>query len=106
MSEEFQVGDVVVCVCDRSPTCIGRSLSEQLRQGVLYRITATLLAADGLSVLVNGEAPHTCACHIGEAGWHPDRFRKLPRADEEFTRQIRACKPQRVPSDIHGRGEQ
>jgi len=93
MSEEFQVGDVVVCVDADTPARPGYFSPDQIRNGDLYRLSDTFIDEWGDCIKVAGIVAHTV-----NGGFLAARFRKLPRADEEFTRQIRACKPQRTPA--------
>jgi hypothetical protein len=44
-------------------------------------------------LLLDGEPPHTCVCHIGIGGWNPNRFRKIDAADDAFTTSIRRRQP-------------
>jgi len=90
MSEEFQVGDVVVCVLS-GPT---------IEQGEIHRIEGfrvgselSMLGVSELGLFLKGKRSRTV-----KGSYDARRFQKLPRADEEFTRQIRACKPQHTPA--------
>lgn len=85
MSGPFAVGDVVVRV-KRSP--YGMPL------GTIVRVEAV---ADGW---YNGKPSQ--ALHFANwphrplvAGWEHSSFRHLPRADDTFTAEMRACRPVR-----------
>lgn len=95
MGEDFKVGDVVVCVDDgrdmrgnlRAPV----QRSKSLRRGHIYRIAwvgMTRARVFGVKLLDDPAAAF--------GAWAADRFRKLPKADEQFTADMRACRPHRA----------
>jgi hypothetical protein len=89
MSDDFQVGDVVVCVGPLEPGDDRFGIHETR----LYRIRAVGTSTVERMPILNfvgllEPAPWE--------GWLFHCFRKLPRADEQFTEQMRACKPVRV----------
>lgn len=82
---DFQVGDFVVCV---DASMLPTSHNETgLTEGRLYRISA--IHSDEQCVRLFGFIPPPL-----RSGWHLQlRFRKLPKADEQFTEQMRALRP-------------
>jgi|GEM_PF-2910936 len=96
----FEIGEVVVCV-DNGPGINPASvyidgLPTPLVLGRFYKITGFVVAPDkSLGVLIDNMPPERTIG--GPVGWQATRFRKLPRADAEFTAQMRACKPQHQP---------
>ena len=86
MQIDYDVGDCVVCVDAHS--------APMLRQGGMYRVSAITLVencyadAGELGVSVEGVKPLP---PYGD--FHPRRFRKLPKASDEFTEQMRKLKP-------------
>lgn len=89
MKDEFQVGDVVVCVNAKPARNPIVPIAQLLREGAMYRIA-------GLPVGNNGEVGlclDGVAIPVPMVGFAYDRFRKLPRAEEDFTLRIRACRP-------------
>lgn len=84
MSEEFNVGDVVVCV-NNSPILCERRIH-----------TGGWAPEIGTIVRVVSLGSDDCGCvwlrGNNGAGLFA-RFKKLPKATDEFTRQIRACRP-------------
>lgn len=98
MGEDFKPGDVVVCVDDSSARHTGGPVP--FRRGDLLRVAKAKLHPVSYVFslgFVGLEWPGKPGLH---AAYHADRFRKLPKADEEFTASIRACKPfrNRVPA--------
>lgn len=94
MADDFQVGDVVVCVRDKplgKMTDMAKPYWAALKVGALYRVASLVRDASGkrgvtLRGIDNGRWP----------GWDNDLFRKLPPASDGFTRRIRACLPHKV----------
>lgn len=84
MSEEFNVGDVVVCVDKSLIKCrIANHTGEWApKLGAVLRITSIAVDDCGCSVLHGSNGVGVFA-----------RFKKLPKATDEFTRQILACRP-------------
>lgn len=93
MSDHFKAGDVVACV-DDTPCRCGRCPGVRFptRRGGIYRVEAVdpprfrgdIWGLVLVGVVANGV--HNRAINIA-------RFRHLPKADEQFTARIRACKP-------------
>ena len=89
MGEDFKPGDVVVCVeHDECPHHANVPADNPEMIGGVFRV-ARLVPVD----------PSLGCCgglHISGVGsFCAGTFRKLPKADEEFTASIRACKPSR-----------
>lgn len=86
----FQVGDVVVCVdaTPRGRSPYGDSL-QRLKVRSLYRVMQALIDnyGDAAVLLESPRSSHP------DGIWQANRFRKVKTADEQFTAQIRACKP-------------
>jgi hypothetical protein len=100
VSDEIRPGDVVVCVDDTDCAIYPGASSYKL--GAIYRIVAASMIRDGgtgyetYCVQTDRDNP----VRDGRVGWaSAKRFRKLPPATEAFTRQMRACKPQKQPVD-------
>lgn len=87
MADDFQSGDVVVCV---------KSDGRYLRDRAVYRLTAVFSYGFDVGVQVDGL---DCA-RLGFDGIYAWRFRKLPKADDSFAEQMRKLKPthDRVPA--------
>ncbi len=93
MSDDFQVGDVVVCVHASSPAC---SYSTPPEKGRHYRVTGVIRArcaktkrpVQGVEVAELSATPFSA--------FHELFFRKLPKADETFTEQMRSLRPHKV----------
>lgn len=99
MGEDFKPGDVVVCVDAWTPSMPnGRAPAEysELREGSMYRVRSLWNDSRFGPCLTLNEV-EARSVNGGFLCW---RFRKLPKADEEFTASIRACKPShnRVPA--------
>jgi len=81
----FQVGDVVIKVTGRYAGLIGR-------------VTGLDFWPGGKGVppcdVLHLEKPHPETPN--RHGWVAKNFRKLPKADEQFTEQMRALKPKKV----------
>lgn len=89
MSGTFSVGDVVVCV-DLSRKY--RTAPVRLRLGAIYKVAATDFSRfDGEQALVLHGLPKLA----GTVGFRAFRFRHLPKADDAFTAEMRACRPVR-----------
>lgn len=86
MSDDFQVGDVVVCVDDKAQGYSG----DNVLRGRHYRIASFIKRHGITGCTLEGMNPDPYL------GYAIKRFRKLPRADESFTEQMRACRPTRV----------
>lgn len=87
MGEDFKPGDVAVCISDEwiSYTHGAPPHFTAPRKGSLYRVSdvGSEAVCDWLRL------------HGLDHRWSTTNFRKLPKADEEFTASIRACKPSR-----------
>ena len=89
----FRPGDLVVCVDDapcRCKNCGGEPWPT--RRGGIYRVEGMdppLHRGDIWGVIIVGIP----ASPGHQRALNPKRFRLLPKADETFTAQIRACKP-------------
>lgn len=95
MSDDFQVGDVVVCISDDYERASGPE-SWWPKRGQIYRVAGLDHCLNGL-FLEFAEDPDFGDT---ELGWAATDFRKLPKADEQFTEQMRAIRPhtKRVPA--------
>lgn len=88
MSKQFKVGDVVVCVAARTKGRIGRVGKVTFTGDPTIPCNACGGCA-GVSV--------SCFPDRGFKGcWCSNAFRHLPKADEQFTTQMRALKPRKV----------
>lgn len=92
MKIDYDVGDVVVCVdADGAP---------ELVAGGYYRVTDIKVAeewyedAGELGTSLEGVSPTD-----GYMDFKASRFRKLPKADDEFTEYMRSMKPHKQPVD-------
>lgn len=97
---DFQVGDVVCCIDDSEDDrhTLQPPFPEFIKRGRLYRAVALTMTSPGVQgVRLQGDPNNVPFPH---GSWARDRFRKLPKADEQFTQSIRACKPHhnRVPA--------
>lgn len=98
VGDDFQVGDVVVCVDDspyRSRDVKGKPWP--MAKGSTWRVSDVLVARLGplagqVLLRFHAEPPLSRAW---KRGWYHARFRKLSKADEQFTEQMRQCKPHR-----------
>lgn len=92
MSDDFQVGDVVVCI-NAKPDSFDPKAG-LLKERAHYRV-AVVGPVKGVFCLgfraLPADKPNTAWA------WNANRFRKLPRADEQFTEMLRALKPTRAP---------
>lgn len=98
MSDDIRAGDVVVCVDDSPPRegyFIRRGWTVfPFRLGKLYRVRAIApCETRALGLLFAGLVIGYYDRSGTEIVAHPRRFRKLRRADEPFTREVRACRP-------------
>lgn len=91
MKIDYDVGDIVVCVDDSPSPEWGPT---RIKIGRFYRVRRigpnapnSLVNKVGPSVWVEEVEPHSPAGF----GWF--RFRKLPKADDEFTEYMRSMKP-------------
>lgn len=101
----FALGDKVVRKRDLAglpeDDCdhVNESPTIDVEPGGVYIVTGVVFVGDNeLSILLNNEAPHTCDCCDGEAGWNPDGFEKIVPADPAFIMMLNRCKP-RVTED-------
>lgn len=89
MSGDFEVGDVVVRVAVVGPA-IKDPECEPPPIGSYHTVADVVPWGRKLGLRIPGwPSSHPTGC------WGTRGFRKLPKADESFTQQIRACKPQR-----------
>ena len=94
MGEDFQVGDVVVCVDARTPAMPNSTAPaehSELREGSMYRVRSLWNDSCFGPCLTLNEVEARSV----NGGFLCRRFRKLPKADEEFTASLRARKPSR-----------
>lgn len=94
MSAPFQPGDVV-CVINDSPARWHEPKGECLTVGDVFRVARFVRG------MPFGPAfPRSFIVRVGDSkgilGWDAYRFRKIDAADEQFTAQVRACKPVKV----------
>ncbi len=101
---DFGPGDLVVCV-DDGPGRAGPALGVPsfLRKGLIYRVSkmnAPGVPLDGMRPASWHVVLLDTASAFPNLGYRAERFRKIDKADEQFTAQIRACKPvkQREPA--------
>lgn len=88
MSEDFKVGDVVVCV-DDSPCVVDPfpGFPFGIKRGSMHRVTELcFMRGEVFLGLLDRDEDYFFAA----------RFRKLPPADDEFILRIRSLKPGRV----------
>lgn len=90
MSGSFKVGDVVVCVREHSSDEWFHG-PRQIFQGKVYRVSRAGNWRGIAVVALCGIEANTCA-----NAFAAERFRHLPRADDQFTTQMRALKPHKV----------
>lgn len=91
MSGPFKVGDVVVCVDAPPTTNYGSWLP---KRGAIYSISATCIGnVTGKACVRLAQDPEPKPDADGD--WYARRFQLLPKADEQFTAQMRAIKPVR-----------
>jgi hypothetical protein len=92
MADDFQVGDVVVCVDDGPIICPHDPIV--IHDGSL----AAKRRSVGRIIAIQPGFGGVCMCNVvltdGGAGVEA-RFRKLPKADDRFAEQMRALKPHR-----------
>ncbi len=88
MAEDFQVGDVVVCVNDSPCTATGepKPVPCPWKRGEIGRVVSISACRYGLELAPQKHRLLYIAAY---------RFRKLPKADEQFTERMRKCKPHR-----------
>lgn len=83
MKIDYDVGDVVVRVSD---VYYGEDVAPPIGKPV--RVELICDSFGELGVLISGyPSPHF------SRQWNAARFRKLPKADEQFTEQMRCIKP-------------
>lgn len=88
MSDSFQVDDIAVCIDNKPDTFDPRAGLLVLRQH--YRVATVGVLKDRFCIGFRN-LPSTTP---GMAwGFQANRFRKLPKADESFIEQVRACRP-------------
>jgi len=93
MADDFQVGDVVVCVDDGPIVCPHDPLI--VHDGTL----AAKRRSVGRIFEIEPGLDWVCACrvvHTEVGAGVAIRFRRLPKADGRFAEQMRALKPHRV----------
>ena len=108
----IKAGDVVVAVKDGTRGKYGPAVVPQ--KGKIYRVTSVYPMCYGLGVTLDGldPAPYLgyflfvdagcalmCFGRPIEDGWY---FRKVEKADKEFTEQMRKLKPKRDLSKVFG----
>jgi hypothetical protein len=94
------IGDVVVCVDDSPCKCCGAPT--QVVRGRTYQVTDIRVGINPARSL-----PIVSLYLVGvrargkHAGWgiNSERFRKVQKADDKFTRQIRALRPAKQKED-------
>lgn len=83
MQIDYDVGDVVVCIS--TPTCHSAYDIGKVKKGAMYRVDRFVFG---------GQAVHLCGIDwTNPNGMWAHRFRKLPKASDEFTEQMRKLKP-------------
>jgi hypothetical protein len=86
----FRPGDVVVCVDDMGCPTLG-TRCPYAKNGI-YRVTEVKSGVN----LAGEPATGLKTTHYALSYWNVTQFRHLPKADEQFTADMRACKPARV----------
>lgn len=100
MADEIRAGDVVVCVAIH-PWHEGCTEGPQI--GGVYRVVevdeveACRICGSEIGAAIAGFEDPDSACCINE-------FRKLPPADEQFTREMQAMRPAKTPVFAIGGG--
>jgi hypothetical protein len=92
MSDDFQIGDVVVCVAGGPIVCPHDPLV--VHDGSLAPKHRSVGRIVGIDPGFGG----VCMCTVIHTDAGPGvaiRFRKLPKADDRFAEQMRALKPHR-----------
>lgn len=96
----IDVGDLVVCISNPTGSDEEHTLwveGEFIRVGASYRVLEACEFWDGgLGLLFEGDPGNV----DDDSAWDIVHFRKIESADEQFTEQIRACRPirQREPA--------
>jgi len=93
MSEDIEAGDLVVVV--RTPRPLPGLLAPfdpawRLKLGSIHRVERVLRVADGIGLHISS------ADHRPFGGWAIELFKKLPKADDTFTAQMRAVRPHKA----------
>jgi len=101
MGEDIRAGDVVVCINARPAWIVAEpalSAFKRLEQGRFYRVERWGQNDSGKTGIDIG-VPNSDLWGGFADIWPAQCFRKLPPASEEFTEQMRACRPakQREP---------
>lgn len=92
----FQVGDVVVRLAtDHIPLGTVYSGKRLTVAGKFYRVASVNPFGHDQTITLVGISNSRNA-----VGFSSSNFRKIDRADEQFTAQIRACKPHRVGEPV------
>jgi hypothetical protein len=88
----FAIGDLVACVDDGIRT--GGTVPPAgrfIKNGGIYRVEFIGQRSGLPGVRLAGDPNNL----MGNYGWHADRFQHLRPSDDEFARQMRACRPVR-----------
>lgn len=93
---DFAPGDVVVCV-DVGPSVFDPRATKLLKQGASYRVN-TCGEWKGVACVAFRDFPSDTPGHAW--AFKADRFRRLCAADEQFTEQMRALRPAKVPATL------
>lgn len=92
----IRVGDVVVCVdlAPRKDNNPGHLIElRKLREGAVYRVSEAGVSNKGTPFIRLTGIQNTRDPSGGLRSFRLDRFRKVQKADDAFTRQIRALNP-------------
>jgi hypothetical protein len=87
---DIQAGDLVECVNDRSHFPPDPLFNPSL--GAVYRVAEIFPSDDGVD-LCEDPSPDP------EWTWPIEMFRKIDKADEQFTETVRACRPIKTRED-------
>lgn len=91
MADDFRVGDVVVCIAIPQGSIKGEW---EPKIGGIYKVYDLYLCPTDDSLLIALEQDPE---RDGPGAFEANAFRKLPPASDEFTLQMRACKPHKAP---------
>jgi len=94
MQIDYDVGDCVVCITDDYDRAEGDELW-WAKKGGIYTVAAFDDCANGLFVELK-EDPYKLD---PEAGYRAEDFKKLQKASDEFTEQMRKLKPHKQNVD-------
>lgn len=88
MQIDYDVGDCVVCV-----VCTPKMSEYGMKKGAIHRVGEVFQCGTELGVKFKSIG------HGSYWGWKAEMFRKLPKASDEFTEQMRKLKPHKQKVD-------